>query len=133
MGLDIYFEFVNGETGEKKDLEDLCRGRDLFHIMGFAMSKTGFNGYSAQNIEWSMINYDSCQEESEITDNDSYKVWSIQSEIEALIIAIKKFNKKMKSSKKRKNLISYSIWHEYYPNADYNIMYWTKNFVKYYK
>jgi hypothetical protein len=142
MGLDAYFHWVNGETGEEHRfcLFDEFRGRDILHIMRFAQCKTGFWGYSAYDVNlrrWIQEYYK--EQKQELSENwfaeEEYanSVWSDCHELEALIAAVKEFIRIMEDPNRRYTLISYAEWHYYYPDADFDIMWWVKDPIAYYK
>jgi hypothetical protein len=140
MGLDVYFDLVNGETGEKFYLSDEFRRRDLLHIMEFTRCRTGFWGYPAFNVD-TRIRMEAYykNEKRELPQNwfaeeeDANSVWSCRNELEALIGAVEEFIRIMDDANRRHTLIRHAKWHLYYPDADFEIIWWVKDPVTYYK
>ena len=145
MGLDVYFFTVDGETGKIIiELDDEFRGRDLYTIVKFAMSRSGAYGYPANEIglKRSIENYKRKELSSdwfvekveewfvEVEESDS--VWFLPEELQELLAAVVEFTQIMANEEQRNGLIPFTTWNLYYPDEDWDHMWWVKDPVEYF-
>lgn len=138
MGLDVYFSTVTGGTGKKIiNLDDEFRGRDLYTIIRFAEFKKGIKDRAALNVTDKNFLENGNEEEllSDwfIAEQQADRVWSGREELEELIAAVEEFTEIMADEERRHELIEFTVWHGYYPDADFDFMWWVKNPVEYFK